>query len=70
MKTATKPHTRESFLISHLPFCSTITVPAVRVPSKVCTDTMAAVFGDKPVAPSEMTKKLWSYIKKKNLASR
>ncbi len=28
------------------------------------------VFGDKPVAPSEMTKKLWGYVKKKNLDGR
>ncbi len=33
-----------------------------------CTDTVSAVFGDKPIPPSEMTKKLWAYVKRKKLA--
>ena len=35
---------------------------------KGCTDTMEAVFGNKPVSPSDMTKKLWAYVKKQKLA--
>lgn len=31
---------------------------------------LGKVIGNKPVAPSEMTKKLWDYIKKKKLARR
>jgi hypothetical protein len=37
---------------------------------KGCHDTMAAVFGDKPIGPSEMTKKLWVYVKRKKLAGK
>jgi hypothetical protein len=37
---------------------------------KGCDDTMTAVFGDKPIAPSEMTKKLWAYVKRKKLAGK
>ncbi len=33
-----------------------------------CTDTVEAVFGNKPVSPSDMTKKLWAYVKKHKLA--
>jgi hypothetical protein len=35
---------------------------------KGCTDTMEAVFGGKPVSPSDMTKKLWAYVKRRRLA--
>jgi chromatin remodeling complex protein RSC6 len=35
---------------------------------KGCSDTMEAVFGNKPVSPSEMTKKLWAYVKRRRLA--
>ena len=35
-----------------------------------CTDSMEKVFGDKPIAPSEMTKKLWAYIKSKKIAGK
>jgi chromatin remodeling complex protein RSC6 len=31
---------------------------------------LGKIIGHKPVAPSEMTKKLWGYIKKKKLAKR
>lgn len=31
-------------------------------------ETMEKVFGGKPLAPSAMTKKLWSYIKSKRLS--
>jgi hypothetical protein len=35
-----------------------------------CADTVSAVFGDKPMPPSEMTKKLWAYVKRKKLAGK
>ena len=35
-----------------------------------CDDTLTTVFGDKPIAPSEMTKKLWAYVKRKKLAGK
>ena len=35
-----------------------------------CNDTLTAVFGDKPIPPSEMTKKLWVYVKRKKLAGK
>ena len=31
-------------------------------------ETVEDVFGKKPVSPSEMTKKLWAYIKRSRLA--
>lgn len=31
-------------------------------------DSMEKVFGSSPLAPSEMTKKLWTFVKKKKLA--
>jgi hypothetical protein len=37
---------------------------------KGCSDTMTSVFGDKPIGPSEMTKKLWAYVKRKKLAGK
>jgi hypothetical protein len=37
---------------------------------KGCSDTMTAVFGDKPIGPSEMTKKLWADVKRKKLAGK
>lgn len=37
---------------------------------KGCKETMEKVFGEKPVAPSEMTKKLWVYVKAKKLAKK
>jgi len=33
-------------------------------------ETVEDVFGKKPVAPSEMTKKIWVFIKSKKLANR
>ncbi len=29
-----------------------------------CNETLQSIFGSKPIAPSEMTKKLWQYVKK------
>ena len=37
---------------------------------KGCTDTVEAVFGNKPVSPSDMTKKLWAFVKKNKLAKK
>lgn len=33
-------------------------------------ETMEQVFGSSPLAPSEMTKKLWTFVKSKKLASK
>lgn len=32
--------------------------------------TLEELFGDKPIAPSEMTKKLWAFVKSKNLGKK
>lgn len=37
---------------------------------KGCTETMENVFGTQGMAPSEMTKKLWVYVKSKKLAGK
>lgn len=37
---------------------------------KGATDTVESVFGSKPVSPSDMTKKLWAYVKKHRLAKK
>ena len=34
------------------------------------SETVEQVFGKKPVTPSEMTKKIWAFVKSKRLASR
>ncbi len=34
------------------------------------TETVEQVFGNKPIAPSEMTKKIWKFIKSKSLSNR
>ncbi len=33
-------------------------------------DSLESVFGAKPIGPSEMTKKLWAYVKRKRLGKR
>jgi len=33
-------------------------------------DTLEKIFGSRPIAPSQMTKKLWNYVKAKKLAQR
>ena len=33
-------------------------------------ETLEQVFGKAPLAPSQMTKKLWSFVKKKRLAKK
>ena len=37
---------------------------------KGCTDSMESVFGSGNIAPSEMTKKLWAYVKRKGIAGK
>ncbi len=37
---------------------------------KGMTETMEDVFGSADLAPSEMTKKLWSYVKRKGIAGK
>ena len=34
------------------------------------TDTVEQVFGKKPVTPSEMTKKIWAFVKSRRLVTR
>lgn len=34
---------------------------------KGCDDTLEHVFGSGAIAPSEMTKKIWAYVKRKGL---
>jgi hypothetical protein len=33
-------------------------------------ETLEEVFGSKPITPSEMTKKLWAFVKSKKLAGK
>ena len=37
---------------------------------KGCGDTMESVFGSAPIGPSDMTKKIWAYVKRKKLAGK
>lgn len=37
---------------------------------KGCDDSMEKVFGTGKMPPSEMTKKLWAYVKRKGLAGK
>ena len=37
---------------------------------KGATDTMESVFGPTPIGPSDMTKKIWAYVKRKRLAKK
>ena len=37
---------------------------------KGCKDSVEAVFGGSPIGPSDMTKKLWAYVKRKKLAGK
>jgi hypothetical protein len=34
------------------------------------SDSVESVFGDTPIGPAEMTKKLWAYVKRKKLAGK
>ena len=35
-----------------------------------CKETVEQVFGNKPIAPSEMTKRIWKFVKAKKLSNR
>ena len=35
-----------------------------------CSETVEQVFGKKPIAPSEMTKKIWAFVKANSLSNR
>ncbi len=37
---------------------------------KGCSDSLESLFGGSPIGPSEMTKRLWAYVKRKRLAKR
>lgn len=37
---------------------------------KGCDDSLEKVFGSGAVTPSEMTKKIWAYVKKNKLAGK
>jgi hypothetical protein len=37
---------------------------------KGASDSLESVFGSSPIGPSEMTKKLWAYVKRKKLAGK
>ncbi len=37
---------------------------------KGCDESMEKVFGTGKLAPSEMTKKLWAYVKRKKIAGK
>lgn len=40
-----------------------------KVSFKGQTHSLEKIFGDKPIAPSMMTKKLWAYVKKHKLSN-
>jgi hypothetical protein len=37
---------------------------------KGCSDSLEDIMGPKPIGPSEMTKKIWAYVKKKKLGKK
>jgi len=37
---------------------------------KGCSDTLEDVMGSTAIGPSEMTKRIWGYVKKKKLAGK
>jgi chromatin remodeling complex protein RSC6 len=37
---------------------------------KGCSDSLESIMGSKPIAPSEMTKRIWAYVKKKRLGKK
>ena len=37
---------------------------------KGCSDSLESVFGSSPIGPSEMTKKIWAYVKRKKLSGK
>jgi Uncharacterized BCR, YaiI/YqxD family COG1671 len=45
-------------------------VATADIPLKGCSDSLKSTMGSKPIGPSEMTKRIWAYVKKKRLASK
>ena len=37
---------------------------------KGCDDSVESIFGSSPIGPSEMTKKIWAYVKRKKLGGK
>jgi hypothetical protein len=37
---------------------------------KGASDSLESVFGNSPIGPAEMTKKLWAYVKRRKLAGK
>lgn len=37
---------------------------------KGCNETAEQIFGSGPIAPSEMTKRIWAFVKKKGIAGK
>jgi hypothetical protein len=37
---------------------------------KGAKDSLESVFGSTPIGPSDMTKKIWAYVKRKKLAGK
>ena len=56
-KTTKKKGTRQAFGGYTVNFCG-------------CEDTLQKIFGNQPMPPSQMTKKLWAYVKKNRLNKR
>ena len=51
----------------YLPRVSEIQKQMKGISFKGVTDTLESVFGTKPLPPTEMSKKLWAFIKKRKL---
>ena len=41
-----------------------------KISFKGCNDSAEKIFGTAPIAPSEMTKKLWAYVKQNKLSNK
>ncbi len=41
-----------------------------KISFKGCEDSLEKVFGSSPIAPSEMTKKIWTYVKGHKLSNK
>lgn len=37
---------------------------------KGCKDSVEAIFGSAPIGPSDMTKKIWAYVKRRKLGAK
>jgi len=58
-KAKTKPKTKEKVRFGGYEVCF-----------KGRTDTLEELFGGTPMAPSDMTKRLWDYVKRHRLATK